>query len=326
MKKRRERQVNLATEAEIIAINSTSLAGQVFVSTDTSKQYWIDNSGLPLLISSGTGGANLSIGTQTSTTLDINSDSGTNATIPQSVSGGNAGLQSGTDKAKLDGISTGATANDTDANLKNRANHTGTQTASTISDFDAEVSNNSSVTANTAKVSASGSINTHSDVDDSGKSENDRLYYNGTNWVPRPKDWIYYYLSTGGTTSITTTAKAMTFNNTGEFSTFGHYSRAGTVVTVNDSRMNEITVDVGLESSTTSRSKFEIYMEHNGTEVPGTRAPIYVRGYSQGSSGTINCILDLTATDTIEVFAIRISGASAAYQVDNASRLKLKQL
>lgn len=33
-------------------------------------------------------------------------------------------------------ISTTATVNDTDANLKSRANHTGTQTASTISDFD----------------------------------------------------------------------------------------------------------------------------------------------------------------------------------------------
>jgi hypothetical protein len=38
-------------------------------------------------------------------------------------------------ETKLAGIATGATANDTDANLKNRANHTGTQTASTISDI-----------------------------------------------------------------------------------------------------------------------------------------------------------------------------------------------
>ena len=38
-------------------------------------------------------------------------------------------------ETKLSGIAAGATANDTDANLKNRANHTGTQTASTISDF-----------------------------------------------------------------------------------------------------------------------------------------------------------------------------------------------
>lgn len=35
-------------------------------------------------------------------------------------------------ETKLAGIATGATANDTDANLKNRANHTGTQAANTI--------------------------------------------------------------------------------------------------------------------------------------------------------------------------------------------------
>lgn len=43
---------------------------------------------------------------------------------------------SDTDKTKLAGIATSATANDTDANLKNRANHTGSQLASTISDLD----------------------------------------------------------------------------------------------------------------------------------------------------------------------------------------------
>lgn len=39
-----------------------------------------------------------------------------------------------TEKTKLAGIATGATANDTDANLKNRANHTGTQSADTLTD------------------------------------------------------------------------------------------------------------------------------------------------------------------------------------------------
>jgi len=43
------------------------------------------------------------------------------------------------EKTKLSGIATGATANDTDSNLKNRANHTGSQTASTISDFSTAV-------------------------------------------------------------------------------------------------------------------------------------------------------------------------------------------
>lgn len=51
------------------------------------------------------------------------------------VAGGASGFMTGADKTKLNGVATGATANDTDANLKDRANHTGTQTASTISDF-----------------------------------------------------------------------------------------------------------------------------------------------------------------------------------------------
>jgi len=42
-------------------------------------------------------------------------------------------------KAKLDGIATGATANATDAQLRDRATHTGFQTASTISDFSTAV-------------------------------------------------------------------------------------------------------------------------------------------------------------------------------------------
>lgn len=55
------------------------------------------------------------------------------------------------DHSKLDAIAPSATANDTDANLKARANHTGTQAASTISDFDTEVADNTAVAANTAK-------------------------------------------------------------------------------------------------------------------------------------------------------------------------------
>lgn len=47
------------------------------------------------------------------------------------------GFLSNTDKAKLDGVANGATANQTDAFLLARGNHTGTQTASSVSDFSA---------------------------------------------------------------------------------------------------------------------------------------------------------------------------------------------
>lgn len=46
-----------------------------------------------------------------------------------------AGFMSGADKTKLDGVATGATANATDAALRDRATHTGAQPVATISDF-----------------------------------------------------------------------------------------------------------------------------------------------------------------------------------------------
>lgn len=58
-------------------------------------------------------------------------------------------------ETKLNGIATGATANDTDANLKARANHTGTQTLATISDVTssaAELNILDGVTADTAEI------------------------------------------------------------------------------------------------------------------------------------------------------------------------------
>lgn len=46
-----------------------------------------------------------------------------------------AGSMSAADKTKLDGVAAGATANSTDAQLRDRITHTGTQPASTINDF-----------------------------------------------------------------------------------------------------------------------------------------------------------------------------------------------
>jgi len=49
-------------------------------------------------------------------------------------------------------VADGATANDSDADLKNRLNHTGQQLASTIFNFNNEVASTPAVQANTAKV------------------------------------------------------------------------------------------------------------------------------------------------------------------------------
>ena len=66
---------------------------------------------------------------------------GSVATHSDVTSAGSGAIITDNERTKLNGIDTSATANDTDANLKNRGNHTGTQLSSTISDFTAEVEN-----------------------------------------------------------------------------------------------------------------------------------------------------------------------------------------
>jgi hypothetical protein len=111
----------------------------------------------------GGGGANLTSST-TSTSVTVLSDTGTDATLGaatgsvagvmtaadktklDAISGSNTGdqtnitgnagtataLSAGADRTKLDGIATAATANASDASLRDRTTHTGTQAISTV--------------------------------------------------------------------------------------------------------------------------------------------------------------------------------------------------
>ncbi len=83
--------------------------------------------------STGTGSTNLAV-TTSATDVTVTSDTGTDATIAAATST-TAGMFSGADKAKLDGIASGSTANQTDAYLLSRANHTGTQAISTVTNL-----------------------------------------------------------------------------------------------------------------------------------------------------------------------------------------------
>ncbi len=135
---------------------SSPVDGQMYWNTTDDKAYiydadstvWID-----MTASGGAGATNLSA-TLAASQVVINSDTGTDATIP-AADATNAGVMTKAMHDKLAGIATGATANDTDANLKNRANHTGSQTASTISDFS---------TAVDARIAAETSTGTGSNV------------------------------------------------------------------------------------------------------------------------------------------------------------------
>lgn len=75
---------------------------------------------------------NLAQGTRTATVVFVNSSTGTNAALASATTS-LAGVMSAVDKTKLDGIAPSATANATNAQLRDRSTHTGTQAISTVS-------------------------------------------------------------------------------------------------------------------------------------------------------------------------------------------------
>ena len=85
-----------------------------FYDKATDLPYYKNSGGTVVSIfeSGGGGTTNLSIGSKTSTTLDIVSSDGTDATVP-AVTTSEAGLSSAADKTKLDGIETSADVTDT---------------------------------------------------------------------------------------------------------------------------------------------------------------------------------------------------------------------
>ena len=104
--------------------------GQVLAKASSANQdtHWVDQTG-------GGGGGS---GTVTSVTGMAPISVATGTTTPvvsiAAATSSSAGSLSASDKGKLDGIEAGATANATNAQLRDRSTHTGTQTLSTISD------------------------------------------------------------------------------------------------------------------------------------------------------------------------------------------------
>lgn len=71
---------------------------------------------------------------RTSTSVTVQSSTGTDAVVP-AADGSNAGAMTAAMQTKLAGIATAATANATDAALRDRSTHTGQQPSTSISDF-----------------------------------------------------------------------------------------------------------------------------------------------------------------------------------------------
>lgn len=100
-------------------------------------------------------GTNLAQGTRTTTAVPVTSSTGTGATLGAATTS-LAGVMTAADKTKLDGVATGATANASDAQLRDRATHTGSQAISTVTGLQTALDNK----INTSERGVSGGIAT----------------------------------------------------------------------------------------------------------------------------------------------------------------------
>lgn len=197
---------------------------------------WDGSKFIPGTLSSPVTSVNSQVGVVILDADDINDTSTTNKFTTQTDIDKLAGIENNAEVNNITDVNATDLTDGTDSTLhfhlsdRARSGHTGTQPASTISDFDTEVSNNTSVAANTAKVSADGSIGTHSDVNMNdpspsngevltwnstlgywrpatitgtlpGGSQGDILYYNGSGWLTLPASTPGYLLSTNGSGS-----------------------------------------------------------------------------------------------------------------------------
>ena len=106
------------------SVDWSGVTNSVYFFDKASKlTYYKNSSGTVVsLFEEGGGTTNLSIGSKTSTTLDIVSSDGTDATVP-AVTTSEAGLSSAADKTKLDGIEASATTDQTDSEIETAYNN-----------------------------------------------------------------------------------------------------------------------------------------------------------------------------------------------------------
>lgn len=105
--------------------------------TNNQALTWTTGGQLVWATVGGGGGATNLTTSANSTSVTILSDTGTDATIAAAVAAGNAGVLTGADKSKLDGIQNNATQNSSDSALRDRTTHSGVQGIATISPVNA---------------------------------------------------------------------------------------------------------------------------------------------------------------------------------------------
>lgn len=243
----------------------------------------------------GGGGAVASVNTKTGVVV-LNQD--------EILDGTTYKQYSQTEKTKLSGIATSATANDTDANLKARANHTGTQLASTISDLsktsvglgsvdDTSNATERAATATLTNKTISSATNTITVTESNISDLNHLVSSNKTG----------YYYSTPFT-SLTT--RVLGSNN----------AQTAPIIFGNDVTATSLNIEVTVAGTTGSVIRLGIYNNNGG--IPGTLV------VDAGTvSGTTTGAKSITISETLAAgqywIAIASQGAPTTHPTVRAS-------
>lgn len=140
------------------------------------------------------------------------------------------------------------------------------------------------------------------------------------------KEYACFSLSTGGTTTIGSTAKQLVINNTDVNSNSSVFSLASNTITVDKAGDFKISFDLYLNNSSTARTEYSFYLRKNGTQISRTVSSSYQRGYDSGMSSSINTIQTLASGDELDVYVVRTDGTGViGYQDDNGTRFVIEE-
>jgi hypothetical protein len=365
MTDRRGTQIYRGTKSEVESDNSTANYGTVFVSTDRYTLTFVDENGdhqpivpsindvataaavdgavdyvlmydasagvetkvlLDDIVSATVLGTDLSLIDKTATTYTVASSTGTNAQLTSATTS-LAGLMTGSDKTKLDGIESGATADQTGAEIKTA--------------YEAEANTNAFTDAEQTKLSgietgATADQNLFETIAVSGQSDivadgtKDTLTVAGGNEIDVTTNAttdtltiaraIPPYISvrnTSGTTGIGATDTVITLNSITEFTDVSEWALVSNEVTAKTAGIYDISFNATMnDSSTSGRASVEVRLQHwNGSTwstIPGTQVDEYIRGTGDGTTLGARILYQLAANDKVRIVAVRATGTTTA--------------
>lgn len=231
------------------------------------------------------------------------SHEGAGGAVHADATTGTSGFMSAADKAKLDGIETGAEANDVDSVF----GRTGAVVAQ-ASDYDADQVDYNNGTSGLAATDVQAAIDEI--VSGAGGAEDAEYFSAGD--------------TAGGTTIGTSWVDIPLGSQFQVDSPFSH-TPGSAEVTVNKTGILLMIADVSTRvQSGNNRSQCEMRVLQNGSEIPGTRGAMYAREVNEGSgTASASRALSVTSGDVIKMQAERVSGSSNTQTLPNGSRLTL---